>query len=111
MAAASINVTLDEVLARTTNRRPTGVAVAAGILVTEGNRNVPRHSTVRFGWQLGIPERVTTGRYTHVKLVPGAANRDEGGGSNLGQNIFTRPASSGAYAFVGLAELARIGVS
>jgi len=87
------------------------VTDTAGILVTEGNRNVPRHSTVRFGWQLGIPERVTTGRYTHVKLVPGAADRDEGGGSNLGQNIFTRPASSGEYAFVALADLDRIGVS
>lgn len=91
-------------------RRDT-VTDLAGILVTEGGRNVPRHSVVRFGWQLGIPERVTTGRYTHVKLVPSAPASDVGGGTNLGQNIFTRPASSGDYAFVSLAELDRIGVS
>jgi len=85
----------------------------AGLLVTEGKRNAPRAARVHFGWQVGIPDRVRTGQYTHVKLVPGAgqgeAEADEGGG-NLGQNIFTRPASSGDYALVVRAELDRVGV-
>jgi CRISPR-associated protein Cst2 len=83
----------------------------AGLLVTQGNRNAPRRSTVQFGWQLGVPEHVRTGRYTHVKLVPAAPTADgEGGdGANLGQNIFTRPASSGSYAFVASCDLDRIG--
>lgn len=82
----------------------------AGLLVTQGNRNAPRHSTVQFGWELGVPERVRTGRYIHLKLVPGAPHGDGGAaGSNLGQNLFTRPASSGQYAFVAMLELNRIG--
>jgi CRISPR-associated protein Cst2 len=83
----------------------------AGLLVTQGNRNAPRRSTVQFGWQLGVPERVRTGRYTHVKLVPADPSGGAGGeeGSNLGQNIFTKPASSGVYAFVANLDLARIG--
>lgn len=82
----------------------------AGLLVTQGNRNAPRRSTVQFGWQLGVPDRVRTGRYTHVKLVPSDPTGGEGSaGSNLGQNIFTRPASSGVYAFVGNCDLGRIG--
>jgi CRISPR-associated protein Cst2 len=83
----------------------------AGLLVTQGNRNAPRRSVVQFGWTVGIPERVRTGRYTHVKLVPGAPDVESSEGSNLGQNIFTRPASSGAYAFIGLVDLARLGVN
>jgi CRISPR-associated protein Cst2 len=84
---------------------------AAGLLVTQGNRNAPRHSTVQFGWQLGIPEQVRTNRYTHVKLVPGDPGAESSEGSNLGQNIFTRPASSGNYALVALCELNRVGVN
>jgi CRISPR-associated protein Cst2 len=80
----------------------------AGLLVTQGNRNAPRRSVVQFGWLLGIPEHVETGSYTHVKLVPGAVEEDAGG-SNRGQNIFTRPASSGQYAFVAQLALQRIG--
>lgn len=84
---------------------------AAGLLVTQGNRNAPRHSPIQFGWQLGIPDQVRTGRYTHVKLVPGSPTAESAEGSNLGQNIFTRPASSGNYALVALCELNRIGVN
>lgn len=79
-----------------------------GLLVTQGNRNAPRRSVIQFGWLLGMPERVKTGNYTHVKLVPGATEEDVGG-SNRGQNIFTRPASSGQYAFVAQLALNRIG--
>lgn len=79
-----------------------------GLLVTQGNRNAPRRSVVQFGWLLGIPNHVRTGNYTHVKLVPGAADEDTEG-SNRGQNLFTRPASSGQYAFVAQLAVHRIG--
>lgn len=78
-----------------------------GLLVTQGNRNAPRRSVVQLGWLLGVPERVATGNYTHVKLVPGAVEEDASG-SNRGQNIFTRPASSGQYAFVAQLALNRV---
>lgn len=83
----------------------------AGLLVTQGNRNAPRRSTAQFGWQLGIPDRVRTGRYIHLKLVPGAASAESSDGSNLGQNLFTRPASTGDYALIAQLDLARIGVN
>lgn len=79
-----------------------------GLLVTQGNRNAPRRSVVQFGWLLGLPEHVRTGTYTHVKLVPGSAEEDAEG-SNRGQNLFTRPASSGQYAFVAQLALHRVG--
>lgn len=85
----------------------------AGLLVTEGMRNAPRPSRVHFGWQVGLPERVRTGLYTHVKLVPGAGEEEaEAGetGSNLGQNVFTRPASSGDYALVVRLDLDKVGI-
>ncbi|MBV9282966.1 MAG: DevR family CRISPR-associated autoregulator [Chloroflexi bacterium] len=83
----------------------------AGLLVTLGNRNAPRRSTAQFGWMVGRPEAVRTGRYIHLKLVPGAPAAESQQGSNLGQNLFTRPASSGQYAFVATVDLARIGVN
>lgn len=83
----------------------------AGLLVTMGNRNAPRQTKAKFSWMLGIPHHVETGRYTHVKLVPGAPEGSGEAGTNLGQNIFVRPASSGAYALVALLELSRIGVN
>lgn len=81
----------------------------AGLLVTQGNNAAPRRSTIQFGWQIGLPDRTRTQRLTHVKLVPGAPGAESSEGSNLGQNIFTRPASSGVYAFIAQAELHRIG--
>jgi CRISPR-associated protein Cst2 len=83
----------------------------SGLLVTLGKRNAPRRSTAQFGWMVGRPDLVRTGRYMHLKLVPGAPGAESEGGSNLGQNLFTRPASSGEYAFVGSFDLARIGVN
>ncbi len=87
----------------------------AGLLVTEG-RSTPRKSISEFGWVLGIPGKVRTDSYFHVKYAPerGADQRaaDAAGqktGANLGQSIFHRPASSGIYAFVCHLELARIG--
>ena|SRR5579875_470662 len=83
----------------------------AGLLVTLGKRNAPRRSTAQFGWMVGRPDVVRTGRYMHLKLVPGAPGAESEGGSNLGQNLFTRPASSGEYGLVGSFDLARIGVN
>lgn len=87
----------------------------AGILVTEG-RSLPRKSITEFGWVLGMPERVSSDSYFHVKYASerGAEKRaadaeQQKTGSNLGQSIFHRPASSGIYALVCHLELARIG--
>ena len=88
-----------------------------GILITEGNRSIPRKSVVEFGWVVGIPGSVETDSYFHVKYVNerGSSKRSEdrestqAAGSNLGQAIFHRPTSSGIYAAICHLELARIG--
>lgn len=88
-----------------------------GILITEGKRSLPRKSVVEFGWVVGVPERVETDSYFHVKYV---SDRSEGARAketeneearerNTGQAIFHRPASSGVYAIVLNLETARIG--
>jgi CRISPR-associated protein Cst2 len=88
----------------------------AGILITAGNRSLPRKSIVEFGWVVGIPEIVQSESYFHVKYAERDRERREADaaarereGSNLGQAIFHRPASSGIYAIVCHAELSRIG--
>lgn len=87
-----------------------------GILVTAGKRSLPRKSVVEFGWVVGIPERVETDSFFHVKFVNdrsedarAQAEGDESRGANVGQAIFHRPASSGSYAIVLNLEIARIG--
>jgi CRISPR-associated protein Cst2 len=87
----------------------------AGFLVTEG-RSTPRKSVSEFGWVLGIPGKVRTDSYFHVKYASerGEEKRiqdaeDQKSGANRGQNIFHRPASSGIYAIVCHLEIARIG--
>jgi CRISPR-associated protein Cst2 len=88
-----------------------------GILITEGNRSVPRKSVIEFGWVVGVPEAVTTDSYFHVKYASERGSGQRGAdreatqssGSNLGQAIFHRPASSGIYAAVCHLDLARIG--
>jgi CRISPR-associated protein Cst2 len=88
-----------------------------GILITEGGRSLPRKSVIEFGWVVGVPEAVETDSYFHVKY---ASDRSQGkrsedreatekSGSNLGQAIFHRPASSGIYAAICHLELARVG--
>lgn len=79
-------------------------------------RSVPRKSVIEFGWVVGVPDRVETDSYFHVKYATErggeqrAADREAvGTGANLGQAIFHRPASSGIYAAVCHLELARIG--
>jgi len=87
-----------------------------GILVTAGNRSLPRKSVVEFGWVVGVPGSVETDSYFHVKYASdrsaGArtqAEAEESRGANVGQAIFHRPASSGIYAIVLNVEAARIG--
>ncbi|GAB6933861.1 MAG TPA: DevR family CRISPR-associated autoregulator [Calditerricola sp.] len=81
-----------------------------GVLITRGERSVPRKSLVEFGWLVGVPERTRTEQYFHVKYDTGrrAGSGDESG-ANTGQNIFYRPASSGQYAVVLHVELGRVG--
>jgi len=90
---------------------------AEGILITAGKKSLPRKSVVEFGWVVGVPEHVTSDSYFHVKYAS-ERNKDkiatdatarEKDGSNLGQAIFHRPASSGIYAIVCHLELGRIG--
>ena len=87
-----------------------------GILVTAGNRSLPRKSVVEFGWVVGVPEHVETDTYFHVKYISdrsgsarARAEGEESRGANVGQAIFHRPASSGIYAIVLNLETARIG--
>lgn len=88
----------------------------AGILITAGGRSLPRKSVAEFGWVVGIPSLVQSESYFHVKYaerdkerVTADAQAREKEGSNLGQAIFHRPASSGVYAIVCHLELGRIG--
>jgi len=88
-----------------------------GILITEGGRSLPRKSVVEFGWVVGVPGSVETDSYFHVKYASERSSERRGedreaterSGSNLGQAIFHRSASSGIYAAVCHLELARIG--
>ena len=85
------------------------VSDVCGLLVTEGGKSAPRKSIAEFGWVTGIPEKVRTESFFHVKYDP---KREGGSGQEtLGQAIFHRPASSGAYATVVQLELARIGIN
>lgn len=102
--------TLDEVL------KSCVIDDIEGILITEGKRSLPRKSVIEFGWVVGVPERVETDSYFHVKYAKedrtkSAESREAEAksGANLGQAIFHRPASSGVYAIVCHANLARIG--
>jgi CRISPR-associated protein Cst2 len=55
---------------------------------------------VEFGWVVGIPEQVETNSYFHVKYAsdrsepPRPGRRRRISGANVGQAIFTDPASS-----------------
>jgi CRISPR-associated protein Cst2 len=84
----------------------------AGVLITQGNRSVPRKSVAEFGWVVGLPKETVTEQYFHAKYVlesPESSKDKEERTGNLGQNIFYRPASSGIYAIVSHLEIARIG--
>jgi CRISPR-associated protein Cst2 len=87
----------------------------AGTLFTEGI-TVPRKSCAEFGWVVGIPEKVQTEQYFHVKYEPDrrkiTTSAPRGEGTIAGsQTVFHRPANSGVYALICHLELARIGVN
>ena len=102
---------LDQVLVRC------AIDDVAGILVTEKGRSIHRKSVSEFGWMIGLPHKTRTDSYLHVKYVPERSEQkraqdaveQQKAGSNLGQSIFHRPASSGIYALVCHLELVRIG--
>jgi len=81
----------------------------AGILVTAGNRSLPRKSVAEFGWVIGLPEKTRTDTFFHVKYDPSGRGAGSGDEANTGQAIFHRPASSGIYSMVINLDLFRIG--
>ncbi len=117
--------TIDELL------RTCALDDVEGILITEGNRSIPRKSIVEFGWAIGLPETSDghNQNFFHVKYASersqeqrekdrssraGVADRgketeEKTGGTNLQQAIFHRPANSGKYAIVCHLEFGRIG--
>ncbi len=74
-----------------------------GTLIARGARSIPRKSVAEFSWVVGLPDKVRTESYFHVRYA------QERGGDDVSQPIFHRPASSGIYASVANFELARIG--
>ncbi len=79
---------------------------AEGTLIARGARSVPRKSVAEFGWVVGLPDKVRTESYFHVRY---AQERGGEGEEAQTQPIFHRPASSGIYAAIATFELARIG--
>jgi CRISPR-associated protein Cst2 len=79
----------------------------AGAMITDIG-NFSRKSIAEFGWLIARPDANETENYFHAKYVPDASEQ-ETDKSNLGQNIFHRPANSGIYVFVGNFEIARLG--
>lgn len=77
-----------------------------GTLIARGARSVPRKSVAEFSWVVGLPDKVRTESYFHVRY---AQERGGEGEEAQAQPIFHRPASSGVYAAVATFELARIG--
>ncbi len=75
-----------------------------GSLIAQGNRSIPRKSVAEFSWVVGIPDKVRTESYFHVRYA-----QERGGEEGVSQPIFHRPASSGVYAAVATFEIARIG--
>ncbi|RMF87951.1 MAG: DevR family CRISPR-associated autoregulator [Nitrospinota bacterium] len=75
-----------------------------GTLIARGARSIPRKSIAEFSWVVGLPDKVRTESYFHVRYAS-----ERGGEEAIEQPIFHRPASSGIYATVATFELARIG--
>jgi CRISPR-associated protein Cst2 len=86
------------------------VTDVAGTLFVE--KVAARKSCVEFGWVVGLPDRVVTEQYFHVKYDPQSREKSAGGESLEGtQAIFHRPASSGVYALVCNLDLYRVGLN
>lgn len=75
-----------------------------GTLIAQGARSIPRKSVAEFSWVVGLPDKVRTESYFHVRYA-----QERAGEEGVSQPIFHRPASSGVYATVSTFELARIG--
>jgi CRISPR-associated protein Cst2 len=94
--------------------RRCAVTDVAGTLFTEGI-TVSRKSCAEFGWVVGIPNRVHTQQYFHVKYEPDRRKMSQvprGEGTIAGsQTVFHRPASSGVYALVCHLEISRVGLN
>ncbi len=75
-----------------------------GSLIAQGARSIPRKSVAEFSWVVGLPDKVRTESYFHVRYA-----RERAGDEETSQPIFHRPASSGIYASVLTLELGRIG--
>lgn len=86
----------------------------AGTLFTEGT-TVPRKSCVEFGWVAGIPTKVHSEQFFHVKFEADrkkASTQPRGEGTIAGsQTVFQKPANSGVYALICHLELARVGMN
>lgn len=82
---------------------------AAGSVFT-ASVAVARTSRVQVGFMTGVPRRSMTEHYFHAKYVSsrtGIQSRETASGE--GQNIFTRPATSAAFAIVAAIDLAGLG--
>jgi CRISPR-associated protein Cst2 len=71
---------------------------------------------VEFGWVVGLPGKVQSQQYFHVKFEPDRrkvkTQVPKGEGTIAGsQMLFRRPANSGVYALICHLELSRIGVN
>ncbi len=95
-----------------------------GILITGSGSSIKRKSAVEFGWTVALPgasevqeyihARHAVTRVTRTKAERGATQevKDQAAsekGTNIGQMIFNRPASSGVYAFVAHLDACAIG--
>ncbi len=76
-----------------------------GTLIARGARSIPRKSVAEFSWVVGLPDKVRTESFFHVRYAAERGPAEE----RAEQPIFHRPASSGIYASVATFELARIG--
>ncbi len=82
----------------------------AGKPVFSAGVAVARTSRIQVGFMVGVPSKSATRHYFHTKFVStrtGQQSRESG--TNEGQNIFTRPATSADYAVVINIDLAGIG--
>jgi CRISPR-associated protein Cst2 len=95
-----------------------------GILITGQGVSVKRKSAVEFGWTVGLPDITEVQEFIHARhaitrLTRTRPDRDADEAArqeaaverqrNIGQMVFTRPASSGVYAFVAHLDVAAIG--
>lgn len=83
---------------------------AKGKNVFKASVAVPRTSRVQTGFMVAVPEVSAIRHYFHAKYVTersGDSARE--GGSNEGQNIFTRPATSADFAVVITVDLGGLG--